>query len=385
MLLLVAAAGPRADALLSSVQPADREDYQAVASTRSWSTAPSGPYRIYLDIYDNADFFDSEPGGTKFFADKTVLSDTLRPVVTVLWERFRFQAGVIAQRTFGDSTGVGSVNPWAQILWKPTPALSTVLGNLSIPHEYLPILFYEPNYFLVENHETGLQLLHRQPGWRDDFFFNYHQTETAGRNEKFDLGYVHHNEWKLFNFNYQAHWQHAGGDNFPHPADTINDSAQAAGVGLKHEVLPALILGANFYYLHSHLRVDSDTPGMSMRVNGNGRYWQAFARWSRLKLVYAHWHGRDFSHADGDEYFKAPNMHQGTIHYDLLLSDDFTLFGELTGYFVGNNSLGITHYVKPTFLIQGAWHFAIPSKGWDIGPTAAASDSAVPSRWDTGL
>src|SRR4029077_13276399 len=86
VLLLMGVAS--AHAALGSVTPEDRRDYEAVASTRSWSVAPSGSYRIFLDIYNNADYYDSEPGGkTSLFADRTVLTDTIRPVMTVLWDQ----------------------------------------------------------------------------------------------------------------------------------------------------------------------------------------------------------------------------------------------------------------------------------------------------------
>jgi hypothetical protein len=70
-------------------------------------------------------------------------------------------------------------------------------------------------------------------------------------------------------------------------------------------------------------------------------------------------------------------MNEGIIHYDMLISEDFNLFAEVVGYFIENNSLGISHYVKPTFWIQAAWHFAVPSKGWR--PGEAPTDEP---RWD---
>jgi hypothetical protein len=376
---LVGSALSVAHAALGSIPPEDRRDYEAVASTRAWSVAPSGHYRLFLDVYNNADYYDSEPGGqTKLFADRTLLTDTIRPVMTVLWDQqFRFQAGVIAQRTYGDFVGYGSVDPWVQLLWRPISSFDAIAGDLNIPHDYLPAIFYAPNYVFNVNHEEGLQLLNLHPNWRDDLFVNYHQIETANQHELIDFGFTHHNDWKFLNLTYQAHWQHQGGDNFPHPDNTINDTAQAVGIGIKQKVGDSFIVGGNYYYLHSHYRVQSDTPGDTTRKNGDGHYFTTYVRYSRLKLTYGHWHGNGYSHGDGDQYFQVPNMEQAIVHYDMLISEDFSLFAEVVGYFVENNSLGIDHYVKPTFWIQASWHFAIPSKGWS--PGEPPSDEP---RWD---
>src|SRR4029077_17736784 len=101
---------------------------------------------------------------------------------------------------------------------------------LDIPHQYMAPIFYAQNYYLVpgENNEKGIQLLHTRQDWSDDLFFNYRQLETATEQEKMDFGYVHHNEFTLprdfmLHLTYQAHWTHTGGDNFPHPINTIND------------------------------------------------------------------------------------------------------------------------------------------------------------------
>jgi hypothetical protein len=167
------------------------------------------------------------------FVDQTILSDTIRPTLTVLWdERFRIQLGVIAQKLWGDSIGFGKVDPWIQLLWQPIPHLNAVMGNLDIPHYYHPALFYPTNYFTVENHETGLQLRYDKPHWFDDLYFNYRQLDTAEHNEKFDFGFVHRNEWKWLSLNYQSHWVHEGGELHPHTILTMNDVAQAAGAGV---------------------------------------------------------------------------------------------------------------------------------------------------------
>ena len=78
-------------------------------------------------------------------------------------------------------------------------------------------------------------------------------------------------------------------------------------------------------------------------------------------------------------------MRVAVAHYDILLSPDFNLFSEVTGYFIGNNDQGYSHYVKPTFTLQAAWHFAVPSKGWNIGAEAPGDESRNITRWDTGL
>jgi len=142
------------------------------------------------------------------------------------------------------------------------------------------------------------------------------------------------------------------------------------------------LLGGNFAYLHSHFRTDSDTPGLTTRVNGDGRYTEFYLRWDRLKVIYGHWRGHNYSHESGDEYFRTDVMRLGTIHWDILLSPDFNLFFESTGYFIGNNRLGYSHFIKPTFTLQCAWHFGVPAQGWQVGEPSAPP---APDRCDTGL
>ncbi|HVO32276.1 MAG TPA: hypothetical protein VMU17_00070, partial [Elusimicrobiota bacterium] len=369
------------EASIGIASPEDRAEYAAVASTPAWAAPPLGSYRLFIDIYDNADFYDSEPNGDKQFPDRTVLSDIVRPVATVLWdEHFRFQAGAIAQRTFGASPDFSSIDPWVQLLWRPVRSVDVILGDLNVPHDYLPALVYAPNYFLIDNHETGMQLFHHREHWSDDLFFNERQFETPELNEKFDFGYTHHNDWKWLDFTYQAHWTHTGGDNFHHTYNTINDSAQTAGIGFHERLLSHGLFGGSYNYLHSHYRTDTNTASLNEQINGDGHFVQGYIRWSRLKLIFGYWHGSNFSHDGGDPYFTVDNMRQGIIHWDILMSSDFNLFGEITGYYIGNNSQHIDHYVKSTFLLEAAWHFGLPSKGWGGTP-----GENPPERWDTGL
>ena len=384
---IVVAAAASSFAYLGNNSQENESEFAASASTQTWSSGPSGSYRLFVDVYNLTDFYDSEPGRDKDrFPAKTLLSDTARPVVTLLWDkRFRFQAGVIAQRTYGREPGIGSVDPWLQMLWKPTPAVSAVFGNLSIPHDYLPAIKYHEDYFLNDNNEKGMQVLHRREGWTDDLFFNYRQSETAERQEKFDLGYVHHNEWKWFNFTYQAHFTHTGGDNFPHTYNTISDSAQTGGAGLKFHPFANFIWGGSYSYLHSHFRTDAgpDTA-LSRQVNGDGHLVEGFIRWSRLRVTFGDWHNSNYSHEGGDPYYIVPVMQFLEAHWDFVVAEDFKLFGEITGYFLGNNNNGFSHYVKPTFWIEAAWHFSIPSKGWALGALEEEKDEE-PARWDNDI
>jgi len=385
--LFLSAISP-AYATLGILSNADRQEYNTVASTHTWAAVPSAHYRFFIDIYDTAAYYDSEPNGDPRFSDITALTDTIRPVVTALWERWRLQAGAIAQRTFGDNPDFSSIDPWIQMLWHPTDHLYTVMGDLDIPHDFLPAIYYAPRYFDLENNDTekGVQLLNRSPNWDDDLYFNYRQFETANRQEKFDLGYVHHNKWEVVDktfvgISYQAHYIHTGGDNFPHPIQTISDVAQTAGVGIKRQFGDRWIWGVNWWYLHSHHRQDSSTPSLDTESNGNGRYLQAYFRYSRFKMLGGLWRGYNYFHETGDQYFETGVMRLAVAHWDLLISPDFNLFGEVTGYFIGNNTQGYSRYVKSTFMLQASWHFAIPSKGW----TPSGDDDVVPTRWDTGL
>jgi hypothetical protein len=386
-----------AQAVLSPVSPSELQDYQTAVSSPGWATPPTGRPRLFLDVYNVTNFFDSETRGTANFTDQTLLADTIRPTATILWdERFRAQLGVLAERKFGHDVGFQPVEPWIQFLWKPIEPLNVILGDLDLPHYYLPALFYAPNYFLSYSRkvsnipsnqyanyknspvETGAQLLFKKPGWSDDLFFNYQQLDTANQNEKFDLGFVHRNQWKWLFFNYQAHWVHNGGELFPSPIETRNDVAQTAGIDVEYHPfhLNSVIVGGGYSYLHSHLRQEASDPAYTiLSTNGDADLWQAFIRWSRLKLTYSNWKGHRFQHEYGDPLYTLPRLNIATVRWDILLSSAFTLYIEDTEYFLTEDSNGYNRYVKTAVLIQASWQFSIP---------LLEGTSATP-RWDLDL
>ena len=187
--------------------------------------------------------------------------------------------------------------------------------------------------------------------------------------------------------NYQAHWIHYGGELNPHPIETRNDVAQAAGVGLEYHPwdIPSLIVGGGYSYLHSHLRQDASDPAYLIpSTNGDGDLWQAFARWGRLKFICGDWRGHGYYHEGGDPMFVLPVMDMGTLRWDIILGRDFNLYAETTGYFIGNNDLGYDHDVKAAFHIQASWQFSVPIAEW-TSPAASPEGEPVPARWDYGI
>ena len=82
--------------------------------------------------------------------------------------------------------------------------------------------------------------------------------------------------------------------------------------------------------------------------------------------------------------FVLPTMQLATIRWDILLSPDFNLYFETTGYFIGNNDLGYDRFVKAAFHIQGSWQFSIPIIEWST-PAASPKGEPVPARWDYGI
>ena len=401
-----------AHAIQPVVSQFDMEDYVTASSSHSWAQAPSDRHRLYLDVYNVTDFFDAETGGEVGFADHTVLADTIRPTATVLWDdRFRIQIGLIAEKAYGSQPGYDSVDPWLQLLWKPTQPLSVVLGDLDTPHYFLPAVFYpmnyfeqnfDPanvpkipqlkalpaNYFTQSTNETGAQVILKKPEEYDDLFFNYEKQDIPGQNEKFALGFVHRNHfWRWLTFNYQAHWLHYGGQFNPHPVETRNDVAQAAGLGISCHPFDAdsFILGGRWTYLHSHLRQESTDLTVNIpSTNGHGNLLEAIARWGRLKLIYGSWRGDGYYHEGGDPMFILPVVRVATVRWDILLSRDFNLYFESTNYFVGNNDLGYSHDVKTAFHVQASWQFSIPVMEW-TSPAASPEGVPIPARWDYGI
>jgi len=386
------------------------EDFSASVSTHAWSEAPSNHHRLYLDVYNVTDFFDAETGNQAGFADHTQLADTIRPTATLLWnDRFRIQLGLIAEKAYGSDPGFDAVDPWIQLLWQPVQSLSVVFGDLDVPHYYLPALFYPnnyfeqnasrtlpnipqlksvpSNYFTQYTHENGAQLIVKKPNLYEDLFFNYEMQDTADHNEKFALGFVHRNSWKWLSLDYQAHWLHYGGQINPHPVETRNDVAQAVGLDAEFHPfhLDSTIMGAGYTYLWSHLRQEGADPALTIAsTNGQGSLWQAYVRWGRLKLIGARWDGRDYYHEGGDPMFALPSLGLATVRWDILLSRDFNLFAETTGYYIGNNDLGYSRYIKAAFHIQASWQFSVPIVEW-TSPAASPEGAPVPARWDYGI
>jgi hypothetical protein len=401
-----------AHAIQPVVSQFDMEDYMVASSTHSWDQAPSDRHRLYLDVYNVTDFFDAETAGEVGFADHTVLADTIRPTATVLWDdRFRIQIGAIAEKSYGSDPGFNSVDPWLQLLWKPTRNLNVVLGNLDTPHYYLPAVFYPTNYFeqnfdpanvpripqlraLPANYythsttETGAQLILKKPEIYDDLFFNYAMQDIPAHNEKFALGFVHRNHfWRWFTLNYQAHWLHYGGQFNPHPVETRNDVSQAGGLGISCHPLDteAFILGGRWTYLQSHLRQESTDPAVNIpKTDGHGRLLEAIARWGRVKFIYGSWHGNGYYHEGGDPMFILPRVRMATVRWDILFSRDFNLYFESTSYFVDNNDLGYSHDAKTALHVQASWQFSIPVMEW-TSPAASSEGQPIPARWDYGI
>ncbi len=410
-LALLAVARP-SHALQPVVSQFDMEEYAVAASTYSWAAPPSDRHRLYLDVYNVTDFFDAETGGEVGFADHTVLADTIRPTATILWDdRFRIQLGVIAEKAYGSEPSFDSVDPWVQLLWQPVKPLSVVFGNLDIPHYYLPALFYPANYFeqnfdpanlphipqlkaipsnyfTQSTNETGAQLILKKPNEYDDLFFHYDEQDIPSHNEKFALGFVHRNKFlRWMTLNYQAHWIHYGGEFNPHPIETRNDVAQAAGLGFSCHPWSeeSFILGASYTYLHSHLRQESTEAATAIpSFNGEGNLYQAIARWGRFNAIYGAWRGHDYYHEGGDPMYILPVLNMATLRWDILLSPDFNLIAETTAYFIGNNDLGYDHEVKAAFHIQASWQFSIPIMEWTT-PAASPKGAPIPARWDYGI
>ena len=363
-------------------------DYQETESTTTlpaWFAPPGNHHRLYLDVYNVTDYYDFETSSAAGFPDGTFLSDTLRPTFTLLWdERFRIQLGVIALKGYGESKGFGKVDPWIQLLWQPKKPLSVIFGNLDTPHYFLPALFYPLNYVRDSPKETGMQVKYDRRNWFDDLYFNYREQDTVDHNEKFDLGFVHHNAWKILRFNYQSHWVHEGGELHSHAVHTMNDVAMAAGAGLHYDLTDNWALGWKYAYLHSHYRVDASDPALLAHHNGDGTINEIYARWKRIKLIAQSWHGHGYQHQGGDQLFTVDRMHLFSVRWDVLLSRDFSLLAEATGYFVGTNDEGIDKVMKSAIHVQAAWQFSIPIIEWTT-PSASPQGQPIPERWDEGI
>ncbi len=364
----------------------DYDEVESSTTVPGWFNPPGNHHRLYLDVYNVTDYYDFETSSAAGFPDGTFLSDTLRPTATILWDkRFRLQLGVIALKGYGDSQGFRSVDPWVQLLWKPVEPISVYFGNLNTPHFYLPALFYPLNYIRSSTNETGVQIKHERERWFDDLYYNYRLQDTSEHREKFDLGFVHRNAFlKIFRLSYESHWIHEGGELHPRDVTTINDVAQAAGGGLHYDLTDNWAIGWKYNYLHSHYRADATDPTLRRTHNGDGDLYEVYARWKRVKLIAQSWYGHEYQHEGGDPLYIVPRMHVLSARWDILLSRDFSLLTEATGYFVGTNDEGVDKTMKAAIHVQAVWQFSIPIVEWTT-PAASPEGQPVPARWDEGI
>lgn len=363
----------------------DYSESHSSTTMPAWAAAPGLHHRLYLDVYNITDFYDFETSSAEGFPDGTFFADTIRPTLTLMWdERFRIQLGAIALRAYGDSKGFGMVDPWIQLLWQPAKPVSLIFGNLNTPHYFVPALFYPINYVRVSTHEQGMQVLYQKPNWYNDLYFNYRLQDTTDHREKFDLGFVHRSAWRWLRVTYQSHWIHEGGELNYHEPLTVNDVAQAGGAGLHYDLTRDWAFGGKYLYLSSHYRADATPLALRTTHNGSGNLFEIYGRWRHFKLIAQDWTGHGYQHEGGDKLFQVDRMHVFIFRGDLVLSRDFSILAEGTGYFVGTNSEGIDKVMKAAIHVQAAWQFSIPLFEW-TSPSVTGEGQPFPARWDDGL
>ena len=118
--------------------------------------------------------------------------------------------------------------------------------------------------------------------------------------------------------------------------------------------------------------------------NGDGDLYEAYARWKRLKLIWQDWFGDGYQHEGGDRLFTVDRMRLVTARYDIVVSPDFSVLAEATGYFVGTNDEGIDKVMKSALHVQATWQFSIPIVEW-TSPAVSPRGQPVPARWDEGI
>ncbi len=365
----------------------ERRDFALTTSTYTPLTPPGTHTRLLFDFQNTTAFYDYESDGFSRFIDGTWLTDTLKPVLTILWdERFRTQLGVVMRKTYGEREGIGTVDPWVQFLWQPIQPLSIRLGNLETPHAFHEALFLPLHYAINSPVETGVQGLFKTENVSDDFYFNYRLEDIPEHNEKFDLGFVHQNAWKFLRFNYQMHWIHEGGTLQPHPIATVNDIAHLAGAGFQFHLLRPWMVGAKYSYLSSHRRQDASFPGSpyAQDVNGCARLYEIYTRISRVRLSYQNWHRDDYWHEAGDPWYQLPVLSLVSLQWNLIMSKAIDLNLNYIGGVPGNNGLGIEKKLMSQIRLEAVWRFSIPMMEWNA-PGTAAENQAVSPRWDDGV
>jgi hypothetical protein len=367
----------------------ERADYDSLAPTHAPSTS-SARHRLFLDVSNVTDFYDFETNATENFYDGTWIADTLRPTATILWdEKFRTQIGLVARKGYGDRVGFSSVDPWIQFLWRPARPFTLILGNLETPHRYHPALFMPLNYVLESPVETGAQALLRFKNWSDDLYFNYRLQDTEEHAEKFDVGIVHQNAWKFLRFNYQLHLVHEGGTLNLRDYSTRNDFVHLVGAGVHFRPARIWSLGARWSYLTSHLRQDATRPDanepnpeLNFNEEGKGNLYEGYTRIARVRLSYEFWKGSNYSHEDGDPWFRLPKLHLVSARWDVLSGRTFNLFLRYSAGFPGINDMDAARYIKSAVHMQASWQFSIPILEWTMPSGTTPEGQPVAMRWD---
>lgn len=383
--------GAALPAFSQETDPFERRDVLAIQSPSNALTPPNPSHqRLYLDVYNVTDFYDFETNDETGMVDGTWIADTIRPTATLLWdEKFRAQIGVLARKAYGSGKKIDSVDPWLQLLWKPNKPFSVILGSLSYPHAYHDALFMPLNYVRDEAAESGAQLLYQQENWKQDLFFNYRLQDTPAHNEKFDVGFTHNNAWKFLRFNYQVHWIHYGGTLNRHTYATINDIAHLFGVGMQFQPGERWIVGAKYSYLTSKRKeaaADERDGGPVNRqdTRGTGRLYEAYIRYSRVKLGYEYFRGILYQHEGSDPWYTLPKLSIVTLRWDILTSNQFNLFLRYSGGMAGENTQDVSHQLMSAIHLQANWKFSLPICEWTNGAVSGGTPS-MPERWDDGV
>jgi hypothetical protein len=168
---------------------------------------------------------------------------------------------------------------------------------LNGPRRKLIEPLYDDALFYYRPVEHGLALGQKGHFWAYDIWINWQRLNTPFHRERFDIGIVSEVGAKAFQWKFQWHYVHEGGQLY-HPGPVKDNFAWAFGPEFVWKKFRFLLIGCYAYDIPDRGNPDlfSDGWGLQSQIAFNGK---------KAKVFVESWLGKDFLTAEGDPFYQA--------------------------------------------------------------------------------
>ncbi|MEO8201376.1 MAG: hypothetical protein ABI679_12695 [Gemmatimonadota bacterium] len=263
--------------------------------------AQSVTWRSRARFYgDNTEFF------TPFRTGETILGAQFRTWLDVRPSAHtRFDAGVFGDYRFGENDFLDPVKPILSFRYE-TPVTTGMLGTLETVrrHGYLEPLEVTTLEF-TRPVEYGGQLIQRHRRWNMDLFLDWQGLNTPSTREIFNYGVVLQGRPADFaTLEFQFHGLHHGGQLFSAGVPVTNNTVNAIGLRLHHDIPLMGSTELAGFYLSSKGNIDPAHP-TGRPDRGHGTYLRGQVAPGGIELFALYWAGRDFHTDEGDPNYNS--------------------------------------------------------------------------------